>query len=52
MPLSRIQALKGEIEGPKGDRAAVESGESTEDAAVARLDDLRASLKKDKPESA
>jgi len=51
--LEEIRAsMKGEIEGTKDHQAAVESGDSTKDASVARLDDLRASIKKDKPESA
>jgi phage shock protein A len=50
--LEEIRAsMKGELEGPKSDQKAVESGDSTDDSGVTRLDELRAGLK-DKPESA
>jgi phage shock protein A len=50
--LEEIRAsMQGELTAGE-DKPAVESGESTGDAGVARLDELRASLKKDKPESA
>jgi len=52
---NRLEEIRASMQGELtagDDTPAVEGGESAGDAKLARLDEIRASLKKDKPESA